>query len=94
MTIKIKLWWQILLLIGIMGLPAKMYACTLGESGMFQQGETQYAVYSSYGENVGIVHLRPDGQWEAIAFNLGALNDSFPGPQEAAYAVCQSIDQQ
>ena len=63
----------------------------LGEREVASSGGYFHRVIGLDGETIGFVVSCPDGKWEGIVKNEGALNDVFNSAQEAANAVCSSL---
>lgn len=67
-------------------------ACELGPMQYSAAGERQIAVVDSYGQQVGMTLQGRDGRWEAIVETLGALNQQYSSPREAAQAICEKAE--
>ena len=73
---------------------AQAGSCQLGEATVDpRSGVVEHKVFASDNATVGVVRQAPEGHWDAVVHNLGALNEKFFTPQKAAEAVCAAIRQ-
>lgn len=67
-------------------------ACELGPVQYNAAGERQVTVINPPGEQVGVTMQSPDGRWEAIIANQGAMNQRYSSPRAAAQAICEAAE--